>query len=60
MTSGQAVDGVLVQWGERLLYPRNRIVKPTSPARMDALTQRKAAVIRGRIAATVSRQWPNP
>jgi len=58
MTSGQTVDGVLVQWGERLFYPRNRIVKPMPPARLDALTQRKAAVIRGRIAATVSRRVP--
>ena len=58
MTTGPSVDGVLVQWGERLFYPRNRIVKPMPPARLDALTQRKAAVIRGRIAATVSRRVP--
>ncbi len=56
MTSGPSIDGVLVQWGERLFYPRNRIVKPLPPARLDALTQRKAAVIRGRIVATVSRR----
>jgi len=24
--NGQQVDGVLVQWGERLFYPANRIV----------------------------------
>jgi len=58
MTSGPSVDGVLVQWGERLFYPGNRIVKPTPPARLDALTRRKAVVIRGRIAATVSRRMP--
>jgi hypothetical protein len=58
MTSGPSVDGVLVQWGERLFYPRNRIVKPLPPARLDALTRRKAAVIRGRIVATVSRRAP--
>ena len=58
MTSGPSVDGVLVQWGERLFYPRNRIVKPPPPARLDALTQRKASIIRGRIAATVSRRVP--
>jgi hypothetical protein len=52
--SGPSVDGVLVQWGERLFYPRNRIVNAVPPARLDALTRRKAAVIRGRIAATVS------
>ncbi len=54
--SGPSVDGVLVQWGERLFYPRNRIVKPMPPARLDALTRRKANVVRGRIAATVSRR----
>ena len=49
---------MLVQWGGRLFYPRNRIVKPMPPARLDALTQRKAAVVRSRIAATVSRRVP--
>jgi hypothetical protein len=58
VTSGPNVDGVLVQWGERLFYPSNRIVKSTPPARLDALTRRKAAVIRGRIVATVSRRAP--
>lgn len=58
MTSGPSVDGVLVQWGERLFYPDNRIVRPMPPARLDALTRRKAAVLRGRIAATVSRRMP--
>ena len=58
MTSGPNIDGVLVQWGERLFYPRNRIVKPMPPARLDALTQRKAAVVRRRIVATVSRRVP--
>ena len=27
MNSNSTLDGVLVQWGERLFYPRNRIVK---------------------------------
>lgn len=58
MTTGSSVDGVLVQWGERLFYPGNRIVKPMPPARLDAFVQRKAAVIRGRIVATVSRRAP--
>jgi hypothetical protein len=58
MNSGLSVDGVLVQWGERLFYPGNRIVKPMPPARLDALTRRKAGVIRGRITATVSRRMP--
>jgi hypothetical protein len=52
----QAIDGVLVQWGERLFYPGNRIVKPQVTPRLDTLLQRQAAVIRRRIASTVSRR----
>lgn len=58
MTAAQTVDGVLVQWGERLFYPSNRIVKTPSTPRLDTLTRRKAAVIRGRIVATVVRRAP--
>ncbi len=58
MTTGPTVDGVLVQWGERLFYPGNRIVRPTTTPRLDTLTRRKAAVIRQRIAATVGRRAP--
>jgi hypothetical protein len=58
MTPGPSIDGVLVQWGERLFYPANRIVKPLPPPRLDTLTRRKAAVIRQRIAATVERRAP--
>lgn len=49
------VDGVLVQWGERLFYPANRIVKSPPTPRLDTLIRRKAAVIRQRIEATVRR-----
>jgi len=55
MPAGPTVDGVLVQWGERLFYPPNRIVKPQPWPRLDTMVRRKAAVIRGRIAATVRR-----
>jgi hypothetical protein len=58
VTSGPSVDGVLVQWGEQLFYPRNRIVKSMPPARLDALTRRRATEIRGRIVATVTRRAP--
>lgn len=58
MTTGARIDGALVQWGDRLFYPANRIVRPVPPARLDALMQRKAAVVRGRIIATVSRRAP--
>jgi len=53
-----SVDGVLVQWGERLFYPPSRIVKVMPPPRLDAMTRRKAAVVRQRIAATVTRRAP--
>lgn len=53
--NSQHVDGVLVQWGERLFYPSNRIVKPLPTPRLDTLVQPKAAVIRQRIEAIVGR-----
>ena len=59
MSSGATVDGVLVQWGERLFYPSNRIVKPTPTPRVDTMTRRKAAVIRWRIEATVTGRAPH-
>jgi hypothetical protein len=52
------VDGVLVQWGERLFYPSNRIVNPAPTPRLDTMTRRKAAVIRRRIEATVTGRSP--
>ncbi|HEY0956647.1 MAG TPA: conjugal transfer protein TraS [Roseateles sp.] len=53
--NGQQVDGILVQWGERLFYPSNRIVKSMPTPRLGTLMRRKAAVIRQRIEATVRR-----
>jgi hypothetical protein len=53
MTSNPTLDGVLIQWGERLFYPGNRIVKSQS-LRLHTASQR-AAAIRRRIAATVRR-----
>jgi mRNA-degrading endonuclease toxin of MazEF toxin-antitoxin module len=50
------VDGVLVEWGERLLYPANRVVRPDAAPRMGAALQRRAAAIRQRIQTTVSRR----
>ena len=47
-----------MQWGERLFYPPNRIVRSPPTPRLDTLMRRKAAVIRGRIEATVSRRAP--
>jgi hypothetical protein len=52
------IDGVLVQWGERLFYPGNRIVKVAPQPRLVGNLARRAAVIRARIQATVVRRAP--
>jgi len=53
MNPNSSIDGVLIQWGERLFYPRNRIVASHTP-RLHSAGQR-AAAIRCRIEATVRR-----
>jgi hypothetical protein len=53
MSSDPSIDGVLIQWGDRLFYPRNRMVKAQTPY-LHA-TQRKASAIRSRIETTVRR-----
>lgn len=58
MTTGPSIDGVLVQWGERVFYPRNRIVRPHPTPRLHVMLRRKAAVIRNRIEAIVVRRAP--
>src|SRR5690606_22267819 len=58
MTPGQSVDGVLVQWGERLFYPASRIVKLDATPRLGTLKRPSAAMIRQRIAATVVKRAP--
>lgn len=58
MTTGSSIDGVLVQWGERLFYPASRIVKPDATPRLGTPNRPSAAVIRQRIAATVVRRAP--
>ena len=52
MSSQPSIDGILVQWGERLFYPRNRIVTAWTPRLRG---QSRAAAIRSRIEATVRR-----
>lgn len=53
------VDGVLVQWGDRLFYPSNRIVKARPLPRLgDASTHHRADAIRRRIEATVVKRAP--
>jgi len=58
LTSSSTVEGVLVQWGERLFYPGNRMVKAAPQPRLNTLLRRQAAVIRRRIEATVTRRAP--
>ncbi|MGE0100119.1 MAG: conjugal transfer protein TraS [Hydrogenophaga sp.] len=53
------IDGVLVQWGDRLFYPGNRVVKVQPQPRLDSGAMRqRAAAIRQRIEATVVRRAP--
>ncbi len=55
MSSKAEVDGVLVQWGERLFYPGNRIVRSGAAPNLSGGIVRRAAAIRGHIHATVRR-----
>jgi hypothetical protein len=55
MAEPRDIDGVLVQWGDRLFYPPNRIVKSGSQPRLKGFGSSRAAVLRERIAATVRR-----
>jgi hypothetical protein len=53
------VDGVLIQWGDRLFYPGNRIMPARAiPTLRGASTRQRAATIRARIEATVVRRAP--
>jgi len=58
MTGGASVDGVLVQWGERLFYPGNRIVKTTPMPRLSGSISQRAKGIRRQIHATVTLRAP--
>jgi hypothetical protein len=59
MSQPHDTDGVLIQWGDRLFYPGNRIVRSRPPPRLSALAARhRAAALRERIEATVVRRVP--
>ncbi len=59
MSQPPDIDGVLIQWGDRLFYPGNRIVKTNPQPRLSALAARqRAAAIRERIEATAVRRAP--
>lgn len=59
MSQRPDIDGILIQWGDRLFYPGNRIVKHQPQPKLSALAARqRAATIRERIEATVVRRVP--
>ena len=59
MPQAPNIDGVLIQWGDRLFYPGNRIVKTKPQPKLGAgAARQRAAAIRERIEATVVRRAP--
>lgn len=59
MAEPKSIDGVLVQWGDRLFYPGNKVVKDRRETRLVANVLRdRARTIRARIEATVVRRAP--
>jgi hypothetical protein len=59
MAQTPQIDGILLQWGDRLFYPGNRIVKVAPQPKLAAgLARGHAAAIRSRIVATVLRRAP--
>ncbi|WP_246295136.1 relaxase/mobilization nuclease domain-containing protein [Piscinibacter koreensis] len=59
MSQSANIDGVLIQWGDRLFYPGNRIVRGRREPRLGASAgAKRAASIRQRIEATAVRRAP--
>lgn len=54
----QAVDAALAQWGERLFFPANRIVKADPAPRMTSAIKHQADAVRRRIQAIAMRRAP--
>src|SRR5690349_2087538 len=50
-----AIDGILLQWGDRLFYSGNRIVRSRGEPRLGGRAKPSAAAMRQRIAAIVRR-----
>ena len=55
MNDPRAIDGVLVEWGERLFYPGIRRVTPAAQARLRLPLGVRAAAIRQKIRSTLRR-----
>ena len=58
MTTPNTVEGVLVQWGDRLFYPSNRSTTSRTPSLSSLPLQQRAHALRQRIHATVVRRAP--
>jgi hypothetical protein len=58
MTDRSDTDGVILQWGDRLFYPGNRMVRSAPEPRLRLSAARRAALLRERIEATVVRRAP--
>lgn len=59
MPQAPNIDGLLIQWGDRLFYPSNRVVKAKRQPKLSAgAASQRAAAIRRRIEATVVRRAP--
>ena len=58
MPNTHFVDGALVQWGDRLFYPGNRIVRSPGAVLSGAMLHDHARAIRQRLHATVVRGAP--
>jgi hypothetical protein len=58
VATGNTVDGILVQWGDRLFYPSNRIVRNPAPRLTGTALHERAVALRQRIAFTVVRRAP--
>ena len=52
------IDGVLVQWGDRLFYGPNRVVHSRTPVVGGLAMQARADAVRRRIQAIVVRRAP--
>ena len=55
MNDPRSIDGVLVEWGERLFYPSNRRVTLAAQARLRLPMHDRAAAIRQKIRSTLRR-----
>ena len=58
MSNNHFIDGALVQWGDRLFYPGNRIARSQGVALSSTALHDRARAIRQRLHATVVRGAP--